>query len=136
MSSWTLDAFDNPAARDWVAEIVHTRDLSLVEEALTLVVDTADAYLEKDDAERAMAALEVLAAVLSRPSSLFLDQNELVKWLAIVKPSADIEMIRLGRKALVRILASDSELREHWEDSDEFDAWLAEVYELRERVSP
>lgn len=135
MSSWTLDAFDNPTARDWVPEVVTTSDFSLLEEALDLVVDSADGYLEKADAERAMVAMETIAAALSHPCTAFTDQPALVQWLARVHQDVDADLIRLARRALIRIVGEDSELREYWEDTDKFDAWLAEVYELRERLA-
>lgn len=136
MSAWTLDAFDNPAAREWVAELILTSNSDLLAEAFDTVVATRDAYLEKCDAERGMAALEVLAALLQRPGPTFSEQKQLSQWMVRYRPEADSELLQMGRRTLVRILDDDSELREYWEDTDDFDAWLAEVYELRERLTP
>lgn len=136
MSSWTLDAFNSPAAQEWIEEAILTNDSSAIEEAIFMVLDNGDAYLELAEAQTALAAIETVAAILGRPSASFSEQPELVRWLARVRPDGGAALAIEGRRVLVRILATESELREYWEDTDEFDAWLASIYDLRERLLP
>lgn len=136
MSAWTLDAFDNPAGKDWIGETLQVQDTRQIEEALDLVLDMGDSYLEMVYAQTALAAIETVAAAIGRPSTTFLEQPELAAWLKRVRLDITPQIIYSARKTLARIVANDSEMREYWEDSREFDAWLATVYDLRERLLP
>lgn len=136
MSAWTLDALDTAVAREWLTDVMQTTDFSLLEEALELVLDTTEGYLERADAERACAAAELTAAALAHPGPTFAEHAGLARWLTGVRTNPDAELVRAARRATARVLAPDSELREVWEDSDAFDAWLAGLYDLRERLLP
>jgi hypothetical protein len=136
MSSWTLDPFDPAPAREWVADLMQSTDCTPVEEALELVVDTAEGYLEKADGERALASMELVAAAMLRPCGALAENPALGAWVRANMEMPDIALVRLARRASARLLGEDSELREFWEDSDDFDAWLADIYDLRERLMP
>lgn len=135
MSSLTLNAFDNPVAQEWVADFLAEKDFYMIEEVLTSVVDVQEGYLEQADAQRAMAALEILAGAMLRPTAEYLENTVLAKWVQKKAPDIDREFVRLAHKALSRIVSADSELREAWEDSDDLDSWLSYVYDLRDRLT-
>ena len=133
MGTWGIDSFGNDDAADLVGDLTEQSDLEPVREAIARVL-AADGYLEAPDAQQAIAACEVVAVALGRPSAAAEAEEDLMAWIARVKPSPDPALRFQAAQALDRILGPDSELRELWEESDEFAHWQAEVTGLRARL--
>ena len=73
MGAWSHEPFGNDDANDWAYELEDTEDLSHIEAALDVVLDS-DGYLEAPEASCAIAAVEVLAKLLGKEAdSLKLD---------------------------------------------------------------
>jgi Domain of unknown function (DUF4259) len=62
MGAWGVANFENDDAQDWVYELEESKDLSVVAN-----LDN-EIYLAAPECARALAAAEVLTALLSRPS--------------------------------------------------------------------
>ncbi len=122
--------FDNDDAMDWVAELAEADDESILAEALEAVSLDEDDYVEAPEASIAIASAEVIAALLDQPADELPEEVwEYVERQRGVKPS----LVKLARKAVTRVF-KDSELRELWEDSDDFESWKDSVEDLLSRL--
>jgi hypothetical protein len=133
MGTWALHSFGNDDAGDLVGDLVEGNDLSPVQEALDRVQSTAG-YLEAPEAQQGIAACEVVALVLGHSSAASQAEEELTAWVARIKPSVDAGVVSQAVQVVDRVLAPGSELRELWEESDEFKDWQADVTALRARL--
>ena len=133
MGCWAIGSFGNDSAADWLADLTERSDLSLVRETIARVV-AADGYLDSPDATDVLAAVEVVAAALGRPTADAENETELMEWIARVKLSPDAKLVADAQLAIDRVLGPESELRELWEDTEDFSAWQAEVTGLRSRL--
>jgi len=133
MGAWATGSFDNDDAADWLASLAAHDDLGFVRETIAAVL-RADGHVEAPDATCALAAIETFAAALGRATPAAHANAGLRRWIARVRPAADAAMTADALAALDRITDADSELRDLWEDSDAFDAWLAGVAVLRARL--
>lgn len=133
MGTWALHSFGNDDAGDLVGDLVEATDLSPVQEAIERVQNTVG-YLEAPEAQQGIAACEVVALVLGHPSAASQAEEELTAWVARVKPSLGAGVVSQAVQVVDRVLAPDSELRELWEESDEFKDWQADVTALRARL--
>jgi hypothetical protein len=133
MGAWGTGSFDNDDAGDFIQDIVGGGDLSLIHEVVDNVL-TSTEYVEGPDASQVIAAAEVLAAALGRATRAAQGDAALMRWLARLRPSVETGLVARTAAALSRILASNSELRELWEDSDDFAEWRASVEELKSQL--
>lgn len=134
MGTWSVDAFGNDDAADWAYGLEEAENLEPIEEALNAVLDVGDAYLEAPEGAVALAAVEVLARLAGNPGEKTPYTEAVDKWVesTTAKPTAAL-MVK-AQAAINRILAENSELNELWKDTDDYDAWLASVSDLRTRV--
>ena len=134
MGTWSVDAFGNDDAADWAYELEEAVDLSPIEDAIAAVLGVGDEYLEAPEASIALAAIEVLARLggSSGEKSSYTETAD--KWVSSTQVKPSVELIDKAQAAIARILAEDSELNELWQESEEYEAWLASVSDLRARV--
>jgi hypothetical protein len=132
MGAWGLGSFDNDDAADFLAEVTDGSGLASIRAIFSTVLG-AD-YVEAPDASQAIAAVEIVAAALGRPTPAAQNEHALVDWLARTRPTVDTGLTKQAAQALDRILAADSELRELWEEEDEASDWQAAVEDLRSRL--
>jgi len=130
MGAWGTGTFENDGALDFVGMIIQTEDLAAVESALNEVL-AEDDYLDAYVAETGLVAGEVIAALRGQPGEL---PDDLSEWLA-KRDSASEALANQAQLAIHRIMAPDSELRELWEESDEFDAWQDGIDDLLRRLA-
>lgn len=133
MGTWALHSFGNDDAGDLIGDLVEGTDLLPVQEAIERVQSTAG-YLEAPEAQQGIAACEVVALALGHVSAASQAEEELTAWVARIKPSVDSAVVSQAVQVVDRVLAPDSELRELWEESDEFKDWQADVTALRARL--
>lgn len=131
MGAWSHEPFGNDTACDWAYELEGQRDFSHVARTIQAVLDNGAEYLEDSPATEAVAAAEVLARSLGRGTQNDTYTEDVDDWLATVDAKPSPELLRLADKALTRILGPESELRELWEESQEFDAWKASIETLQ-----
>jgi hypothetical protein len=132
MGTWDASSFGNDAANDWAYDLESCDDLSHIDATLQRTVATGSDYLEASDAQEAIAAAEVLAWLLGRPTPVDAYTDKVAKWVAahpIQPPPATRQKALL---ALERIQHEPSELLELWEgDAD----WTSSVADLRTRLT-
>lgn len=69
MGAWGHRTFDNDDASDWIEELDQSTDLFAINAALDAVASSDGGYVESPDCCKALAAAEVVAALLGRPGS-------------------------------------------------------------------
>jgi hypothetical protein len=134
MGAWSVDAFGNDDACDWAYGLEEVKDLSLVEHALDVVLSSGDEYLEAPPASEALAAIEVIARLQGNWGERNSYSEIVDKWVEKTKIQPPLSLIQKALRVIERILADNSELKELWQDSDEYELWLASVQELKGRV--
>jgi hypothetical protein len=130
MGAWGHKTFENDDAGDWVFALEEVADLSLVRRTLDAAANP-EGYLEAPTCSEALAAAEVVAALVGRAGPEL--PEEVLAWLSAHAITPPPELVVLARAAIDRILA-DSELKELWEESEEGGAWVSEVQALRGRL--
>lgn len=130
MGASGYSAFENDDAMDWLAELEDAEDTSVLVNAFDEISDVSEDYIEIPEASIAIAAAEVVAALLGRTAISL--PEEVMEWVEGrgEMPSA---VVNQARSAVNRILV-DSELQGVWEDSGSSD-WKACVEDLLRRLA-
>ena len=130
MGAWGIGHFENDDAGDWVWELEDAGSLEPVVAAIAAVEASQD-YLEAPDASIALAAAETIAASLGKPAPDLPDSVAAV--VAVLPHKPDPDLVARARKAVERI-GTESELRELWEETDDFAAWQSKISDLIQRL--
>jgi len=134
MGTWAIDALGNDGACDWAYDLDEYNDLSLVEEALNKALAGGAEYLESLDACEALAAIEVIARLQGNWGEKNAYSESIDVWVEKTKLVPSKALAEKAHTVIERILAEDSELKELWQESEEFDAWEASVKNLAGRI--
>jgi len=121
MGAWGRGTFDNDAASEWLDDLPSDAGLFYLQEAFSL----PDGYLEVDEASNALAAAEVLVALGGRARSGLPAVAK--QWAAAHSDLNPRVLKEAAASAILRVLGKDSELDQLWSDSEEYDAWRADV---------
>ena len=128
MGAWGTGSFENDDALDFLAGLDEEEDADAVIETLEAAVE-AD-YLEAPDASAAVAAAEVVAAMLGKAAPRL--PKEVAAW-ALSQGAPDAELLAAAKGALGVVL-ENSELKDLWEDGDEAARWADGVKALLARL--
>jgi hypothetical protein len=150
MGAWGADSFQNDSAVDWLGDLCKRDDASLVQTALSRVVEhggtkqSSASFIERffgrrrrtdwltaKVASQALAAAEVVAAWRGRPSATLPDN--LKAWLQQNRSSFQPDILPLAKQA-VSIVKTNSELKDLWEEGDA-SKWKATVENLEQRLN-
>ena len=125
MGAWSHEPFGNDTAGDWVYELEDAIGLDLLEETLdnALGEDEDDGYLEAPEAEEALAAVEVIVHMVGKGADFEKLPEAVATWIATCSEKPGPPLIQKALAALARIDSEESELRELWEESEDFEAW-------------
>jgi hypothetical protein len=134
MGTWSHEPFGNDAACDWAYDLAAQKDYAMVEQAVQRVLDNGDEYLDADLAVEAVAASEVLAKALGRSTQSDAYTESVDSWINSISAKPTANLLAKAQEALARILGADSELRELWEDSGEFESWESSVKALQSAI--
>lgn len=128
--AWGEGSFENDAALDWVAECTSAISISPVLHALEAALK--DEYIEAPQGSAAIAAAEIVAASIGKPSDKI--PGELQSWLRHI-PSEQLKRLApSARKALARIQdPKASELKHLWSEGKP-NRWASVVSELESRL--
>lgn len=126
MGTFDTGAFDNDSALDWI-------DGFKARKAVKAVSRTLHDYPAKVEAEAAIAAMEVLAALRGFPSEDL--DAEIDEWAEKQRLKA-VDLGDAGSIALLHLAAilETSEIAELWAETDHLEAWRAGVLDLKERL--
>ena len=132
MGAWGYGSFENDDALDWVGDLQESTDTSAIVEALNSVTDDAEDYIEASECSMAIAASEVVAALNGNGTSSSLPE-EVTDWLA-GKAVPDWQLLANAQKAVDAVLSA-SELKELWEESEDYPKWKKTLEDLKSRLS-
>ncbi|MGK5741230.1 DUF4259 domain-containing protein [Micromonospora sp. URMC 103] len=137
MGTWDVGAFDNDEAADWCGDLDEAapgQRPALVEAALTAVL-AEPGYLDSGLAVEAIAAAAILAA--HRPGGRPIDSPYAPDFLlAGERLALPRRLDDLALRALDRVVGDDSEWRDLWEESDDYDQALRELALIRSVLTP
>ena len=131
MGAWDIGSFANDDALDWLLDLQEEDDLALLEDAFATMIEQKGQLPDATDSAVAIAAGEVLAALLGSPLEDLPEEVE--EWLP-GKPNPENGLVLQAQEAL-KIVVGESELRELWEETEEFPAWREDVEALITRLS-
>lgn len=132
MSVLETGNFSNDEATDWLFDLEETCGAELLAEAFDVI--TKGEFHEQADCCIALAAAEIVAAAKGKPAPDLPEDAR--KWLGN-QDTADVTKIKgLNKKAItaVKKVQAHSELRDQWEDSDEWHSWNTVVEGLLKRL--
>ena len=135
MGTWSHEPFGNDTAIDWAYELQNTQDFVLVEQAIQRVLDCGPEYLDADLAVEAVAATEIIAKALGRGTQSDAYTKEVDAWLKSISAVPTSTLRSNAHQAMSRILGSDSELKELWEESEDLESWQSSVRLLQSAMS-
>ncbi len=128
MGAWGTGHFENDDAMDLIAEVQGPDDLDRI---LRSAAESEEASVDATVASEAMAAAEIVAAMMGRASDDC--PEELTKRLDPLGAPAPA-LVMLAQESVSRVLM-DSELVDLWAESDEVEAWNRSVTDLIERLN-
>ncbi|MBY3624596.1 DUF4259 domain-containing protein [Acinetobacter sp. CUI P1] len=134
MGTWSHESFGNDTANDWAYELEDATDFSVIEAALQVALDEGDEYLDADLAMEAIAAVEVIAKRLGKGTQSDVYTEKVDQWLETISEQPSDDLLSLAKRVLERIVADDSELKELWLESDEYELWLGNIQQLKDAL--
>ncbi|MCU4407201.1 DUF4259 domain-containing protein [Acinetobacter junii] len=134
MGTWSHESFGNDTANDWAYELEDATDFAVIEAALQVALDEGDEYLDADLAMEAIAAVEVIAKRLGKGTQSDVYTEKVDQWLETISEQPSDDLLSLAKRVLERIVADDSELKELWLESDEYELWLGNIQQLNDAL--
>jgi hypothetical protein len=128
MGAWGSGSFENDDALDWLDELLRSK-VKLRTPLERIVRAPKGRYLEAPACSEAIAAAEVVAALLGRAGSL---PERALAYAASHAGDATDDVRKMASEAVARIGAS-SELKELWDDTGG-DRWKRALENLRVRL--
>ena len=136
MGAWGTRSFDNDTAHDWLNELVEAEDDGPMIEAFERVLgDQAEDYVDADDGSAALAAAEVVAALMGRPCADL--PPDLSEWVSELEADVVETLLAKHREwslAAIKVVRTRGEFAELWSESDQKDAWHAALQDLSQRL--
>ncbi|UBV43674.1 DUF4259 domain-containing protein [Deinococcus taeanensis] len=129
MNAWGTGPFENESAAAFIQEVLQDGAFALAE-AFDVALDPDNDWLGAEEGHRAIAAAEILAAVLTGDTTALTDAA-LRSWVQGTDPAELAPLRDLATGAVDRVLSPSSELPDLWEESETADTWRADVERLR-----
>lgn len=130
MGAWGTRNFENDGSQDWIFDLIENKDGGLVADTLARIVNNIET-LEVPDCEEALAAAELVAALVGRASEDFpedpLDQLDVLNLIGT-------RALRNQAIAAVNKIVASSEMKNHWEDAGQGEPWAAVQAGLLKRL--
>jgi hypothetical protein len=132
MGAWGHGSFENDTALDWLADF----EGEGADTVLVAIADVTNADVEEDiDVDRAcvaLAATEIIAALKTGDEGRLNEEARTA--LATYRDDIDVAALApVAARAVARI-AEESELKELWEETEDFDAWSTDLDALLDRL--
>lgn len=131
MSATGARSFENDDASDWVYELTESNGTELLSEAFAVVEKTD--FADAPDCCIALAAAEVVAAAKGKPSSDLPD--EVRTWLENQDHMDGFKKLDKRAAKVAKKVQAKSELRDQWEESDDWHNWQMAVEGLLKRLA-
>jgi uncharacterized protein DUF4259 len=135
MGAWGHLNFENDTALDLVYEI-EEKGADRIKNAIEAINSREeDSFLDSDLCSEALAAIEYIAAVKDKASEDFPEDAE--EWLTPANKEnllAIRNLIPKSKQAIDRI-QNNSELKDLWEETEDFNEWTKVLEDLATRIS-
>jgi hypothetical protein len=135
MGAWGHLNFENDTALDLVYEI-EEKGADRIKTAIEAINSREeDAFLDSDLCAEALAAIEYIAAVKDKQSEDFPEDAE--EWLTPANKDSLLairNLIAISKQAIDRI-QNNSELKDLWEETGDFEKWTKVLEGLVTRIS-
>lgn len=135
MGAWGEGNFENDGALDFVGDLTEQDSLQPVEAAFDAALQALadEDYIDAFYAEQVLAAAEVVAMLKGQPVDKL--PPKLTQWQQAQRLTVDDALDKKAIAAVEKVMTDpESELRELWAETDDFEAWLATVKDLLERL--
>ena len=133
VGAWGSGPFENDDAQDWLAHLDAALPQTLSLTFRPVVAIEPELYLESVEASEAVAAAEVVAALKGLPCEALVENVSVRNWVMGHRAWLSPSLIEEAARAVERILAA-SELRDLWQESDEFPEGSAGLDDLLLRL--
>ncbi len=133
MSAWGLSNFENDTALDWIDQIIQEKEVTSMEDSITSFVN--DFSVENTslvDCSKFLTIAETLAALIGNPAEDF--PQELKDWVESKYIKIEQSIINDAKRG-VRLIMTDSEVKEMYLDSGYFKVWEKTQRSLIKRLS-
>jgi tellurite resistance protein len=122
--------FENDDAADWVYDLTESNGTEILAEAFAVIEKTD--FADAPDCCIALAAAEVVAAAKGKPSSDLPD--EIRTWLENQDHLDKFKKLDKRAAKVAKKVQAKSELRDQWEESDDWHNWQMAVEGLLKRL--
>ncbi|RBL89695.1 DUF4259 domain-containing protein [Chitinophaga flava] len=130
MGAWGTRNFENDGSQDWIFDVIDSKDGGLVTDTLARIINNTET-LEIADCEEGLAAAELVAALVGRPSEDFpedpLDKLDILNLIAT-------KALRNQAVTAVNKILSASEMKNFWGESGDLQSWEAVQASLVKRL--
>lgn len=133
MGAWGHEIFDNDAACDWLDSLLVRDDLSWIQVTLEQVNQSSD-LCDADQASAALAACETLAHLRGRPGLHEASLDQLKRWVEQHKHLDTDPLVPSATQAIARISSDQCELNQLWQESEQYEKWMATVVDVGRRI--
>jgi hypothetical protein len=124
MGTYGTKTFENDCALDWISELMEDKNLAMVAAKLYEVNneynERPDELLDSDLASEALAAAEIVAALLEAPSNEL--PTNVNKWLKKKSITYDNGLISMFSD-IIKNIDFDDDFKSRWEDYSKEDKW-------------
>lgn len=127
MAAWGTKTFEEDTANDWIQELIDSED---PREFLVESLSIDPGFIEADQAAAILAAGETLIALLDEPRVGV--PGELVDWVGDNECEDVSDLPEIAVTSVAKVLGDESELRDIWSESEEFEEWQENVEQMRE----
>lgn len=127
---WDVSSFGNEQAQNWLTSLSDEDSTDVVELTLAKVYKS-DIFIDGQDAERGIAAAELVAASHKRPTDLL--PMEAAFWIKTESYLASRTTVKLAKKVVDKVF-KNSELRDLWDGTDAAIEWQRAVKDLMQRL--
>ncbi len=129
MGAWGIGNFDNDTAMDWLQEFHEQPTEAALSEVFSNVTEN-DEFIDADEGSMLLVAAEIIAAIKSRKNNDYPDEVRLFDEIKVQNDLSDKAL-----KAIDMVSQSDdSELKQLWQETEDFGRWNAVVIDLKNRI--
>jgi len=135
VGAWGSGIFENDTACDFAAAVAEGGGVEALTRALDRVLSSEGDYLGTSDAEKGLAAAEIVARLKGSAGEETAYTALIDAWIKGAQMPASDELVEKAKRSIVRILSEPSELMELWmPSSDAFDDWKRRAEEVSRRL--
>lgn len=132
MGAWSHEPFGNDVACDWVYGLEESTDLSYIQRTLEQALAGEEGYLEADEGQEAVAALEVLGKLHGRSTQSDSYTEVVDDWVEQNPQEVPESLMALALRVFGVLTSDDSELMELWAADP---AWKNNLDEIRDNLT-